>query len=432
MDKNINSIKNKKIKGEFTPPADKSISHRSIIFSAIANGNSHIYNLLTAKDCKKTLNAFRQLGIKIIQDKDKYIVEGKGLNNLEKSSDIIECGNSGTTMRLLSGLLAGQNNHYILDGDKSLRKRPMKRIINPLKLMNANIKGKNKDQNCPLQIFPSKLNGISYQLPVASAQLKSSILLANLYTNQETIIKEPNPSRDHTEILMDYLGFNIKLNDDKITFKSSQNFKIPNSQYTIPGDFSQAAYFITATLLIPDSELLIKNVNLNPTRTGFLTVARQMGGNIKTRNKQLLQGELRGDLLVKYSSLKGIKVNEKLIPKMIDEIPLIALLGIKAEGITEITSAEELRVKESDRLAVLKKAFNNLDLDINMFSDGFRVYGPQEIKNKTYLDPYLDHRMAMLFTLIAIISENGAVLKDSQCIENSFPNFFDKLHKLIV
>lgn len=431
MEKIINSIKNKKIKGEFNPPPDKSISHRSIIFAAIGNGNSHIYNLLTAKDCKKTLKAFKQLGIKIKKDKHKYIVKGNGLNGLGKTTEKIDCGNSGTTMRLLAGLLVGQNNNYVLDGDNSLRNRPMKRIITPLRKMNADINGENNDEYCPLQIFPSKLKGINYQLPVASAQVKSAILLANLYTNDETIIEEPKTSRDHTEILMDYLGFNIKKIDNKIIFNSSQEFEIPNSQYQIPGDFSQAAYFITAALLIPDSELLIKNVNLNPTRTGFLKVVKQMGGNIEIRKKQLQQGELRGDLLVRYSSLKGIKVNEELIPKMIDEIPLIALLGIKAEGTTEINSAEELRVKESDRLAVLRGAFDNLNLDINIYSDGFKVYGPQKIRKKAYLNPHLDHRMAMLFTLVALISENGAVLKDSQCIENSFPSFFKKLDEII-
>ena len=432
MDKKINSIKNKKIKGKFIPPPDKSISHRSIIFSAIGNGNSHIYNLLTAKDCKKTIDAFRQLGIKIKWDKNEHIVEGKGLDGLTKTTDIIDCGNSGTTIRLMTGLLAGQNNEYILDGDSSLRKRPMNRIISPLRKMGANIQGKNKDQYCPLQIFPSQLSGIKYKLPVASAQVKSSILLANLYTNQETVIKEPKPSRNHTEILMEYLGFNLNVKDNKISFKSKQNFKIPNSQYRIPGDFSQAAYFITAALLVPGSELFIKNVNLNPTRIGFLKVVEQMGGNIKIVNKSLQQGELQGDLLVKYSSLKGIKVNEDLIPQMIDEIPLIALLGIKAEGITEIYSAEELRVKESDRIAVLRKAFNKLNLEISTFQDGFSVYGPQEIKNKAYLDPHLDHRMAMLFTLLALISKNGAVLKDSQCINNSFPTYFEKLNEVIL
>lgn len=431
MDKNINSITNKKIKGEFIPPPDKSISHRSIIFASIGNGKSEIYNLLTAKDCKKTLKAFNQLGIEIKQYKDKYIVKGRGLKGLKKTTDIIDCGNSGTTMRLLAGLLAGQNKHFVLDGDNSLRKRPMNRIITPLKGMNADIKGKGNDEYCPIQIFPSNLSPINYKLPVASAQVKSSILLANLYTNQKSVIEEPNPSRDHTEILMEYLGFNISRNNNKIVFNSSRNFKIPTSQYKIPGDFSQAAYFITIALLIPDSELIIKNVNLNPTRTGFLKIVKQMGGNIEIRNKNFQQGELRGDLLVKSSSLNGVKVSEELIPKMIDEIPLIALLGLKAEGVTEVTAAEELRVKESDRLFVLKKAFDNLDLDIQIFLDGFKVSGPQKINNKAYLNPQLDHRMAMLFTLMALVSENGAVVKDYQCIENSFPGFFDKLNKII-
>lgn len=430
MDKKIKPIKNKKIRGKVNPPPDKSISHRSIIFAAIGHGRSTIHNLLSAEDCKKTLEAFKQLGIEIIKNGNKYIVKGKGLDGLEGTNTKIDCGNSGTTIRLLSGLLAGQNKYFVLDGDNSLRKRPMKRIITPLKKMNAEIKGENNGNYCPIQIDPAQLKAIDYTLPVASAQVKSAILLANLYTDQKTVIIEPKPSRDHTEILMKYLGLNINIKDNRITFNSSRDFNIPNSQYVIPGDFSQAAYFITAAMLIPESELLIKNVNLNPTRTGFLEVARKMGGDIEIIEKHIRQGEPRGDLLVKYSSLKGITIKEE-IPKMIDEIPLIALLGIKAKGVTQVHSAEELRAKESDRLFVLGKAFDNLNLDINIHLDGFKVQGQQKIKNKAYLDPHLDHRMAMLFSLFGLISEEGVIIKDHQCIKNSFPGFHKKLKKII-
>ncbi|MGM0445004.1 MAG: 3-phosphoshikimate 1-carboxyvinyltransferase [Bacillota bacterium] len=429
MLKEIKINKNNSLKGNIYLPADKSISHRSIIFASIGNGISRINNLLEAKDTKNTLDAFKNMGVDIKKDNNSYIVEGKGINGLKSSQDTIYCGNSGTTMRLLSGLISGAGIDITLDGDKSLRKRPMDRIIRPLKIMGAEITGQD-NLYCPLNIKPAKLNAIDYKLPVASAQVKSALLLANIYTGDKIKIEEPKISRNHTEVLMKQLGLDIEFGGKNIIF-DSRDIKIPNFKYNIPGDFSQAAFFITAALLVPNSEIVIKNVSLNSTRTGFLDVVKNMGANIEILDLQNINKEPVGNLLVKYSKLKGTKVSESLIPKMIDEIPLIAILALKAQGETEVRSADELRVKESDRLLVLNKAFKKLKLDYEIFKDGFKIKGPQIIENNSLINSFEDHRMAMAFSILALISKNGLKVDNIQSIDNSFPNFYKKLDELI-
>ncbi len=431
MVKNIKRRSNQKIKGELYPPPDKSITHRSIIFASIGEGSSRIYNPLEADDCLKTLRAFKGMGVQITKEDNFYLLKGNGLSGLTPPADKIDCGNSGTTMRLLSGLLAGQEGSFVLTGDQSLKNRPMKRILHPLRRMGADIKAQKEDNYAPLTIKGSKLSAINYKLPVASAQLKSALLLANLYTAGKMVLKEPKVSRDHTEIIMESLGLDIKRKDLKIEFNSTHNIKVPNNEYRIPGDFSQAAYFMTAALLIPGSELLIKSVNLNPTRTGFLQVIIEMGAEIEIANKKKVNGELIGDIVVKHSELEGVNVNEDFIPSMIDEIPLIAVLALKATGKTTIRSAEELRVKESDRLVVLKNAFDILNLDINTFEDGFEIKGPQKIEESGVLDPKMDHRMAMTLSVLGLIAKYGIGLQDTSCINNSFPRFFDKLDQIL-
>lgn len=430
MIKNIKINKYKKIIGKISIPADKSISHRSITFASIGNGRSEINNLLEARDTINTINAFKNLGIKITKENNKYIVGGKGIFGLNSPKNIINCGNSGTTMRLLAGLLTGSNIKVTLDGDKSLRKRPMDRIINPLIKMGANILG-NNNKYSPLKINPAQLKGINYKLPVASAQVKSALLLANIYSNDKIKLIEPKISRNHTELLMKNIGLNIGTNNDLEIIFNSTNIKIPSFEYNIPGDFSQAAYFITAALLIPNSELVIKDVNLNPTRTGFLEVIKDMGADIKILNHKNINGEKVGTLLVKYSNLVGIEIDKKLIAKMIDEIPLIAILALKAEGETKIKSASELRVKESDRLYVLKEAFKRLKLKYEFFNDGFKIKGPQVINGDLTINTYNDHRMAMTFSILSLITERGLTINKIECINNSFPNFFKKLNEVI-
>ncbi len=431
MIKNIKRAPNQKIKGEITPPPDKSISHRSIIFAAIGKGRSKINNLLEAKDCLNTLNAFEKMGISIKKTNETYIIEGNGLFGLKKPEQKLDCGNSGTTIRLLAGLLAGQNDEFVLDGDQSLRKRPMQRIIKPLSKMGADIITDRQNGFAPLKIKGKKLKAINYDLPIASAQLKSSLLLANLYTNEKMCLKEPEISRDHTEIIMKELGLDINTEGLNIEFKSSINSNIPANEYRVPGDFSQAAYFITAAILIPDSELMIKDVNLNSTRTGFLKVIKNMGANIKIFDKKYLNGEPTGNILIKSSTLKGITISKDLVPSMIDEIPLVAILALKAEGKTQIRGAHELRVKESDRINVLKKGFETLGLDIKVWKDGFAIKGPQVIDESGVLDSHLDHRMAMTFSILGLLAKYGIGLENHSCIDNSFPGFFDKLNKIL-
>ncbi|MCF8008851.1 MAG: 3-phosphoshikimate 1-carboxyvinyltransferase [Halanaerobiales bacterium] len=430
MNKTIEIKKKDSILGTYNPPPDKSISHRSIIFAAIGRGSSKIHNLLEADDCLKTVNAFKQIGIKINKVNRHYEVKGKGLFGLKPTNGVIDCGNSGTTLRLLSGLLSGQKNKYILDGDSSLQKRPMKRIISPLTMMGANIKSLRSNKRCPVLIKPAKLNSITYRMPIASAQVKSALLLANMYTDSTVKIIEKKPSRDHTEKIMKKLGFDIKIDNKIIKYKSNSSFLIPSSIYNIPGDFSQAAYFITLALLTEGSKLYIKNVNLNPTRTGFLQVVKEMGANIETVEIDK-KGEPTGDLLVSYSKLHGIKINEKLIPLMIDEIPLIAVLAIKAKGITEIKSAQELRYKESDRLQVLKDNFNKLGLKIDIYSDGFKVKGPQKVKKSNILDSNNDHRMAMTFSILASLFKNKKIyISNYKSVNISYPQFFNVLKEI--
>jgi len=430
MIKSIKLDKNKKIYGDISIPADKSISHRSIIFASIGDGLSIINNLLEAKDTKKTLNAFRSMGIKIKKKDNKFLVNGKGIYGLSSPQDIIYCGNSGTTMRLLAGLLTGSNLTVTLDGDESLKKRPMDRIIYPLNKMGADINGI-KEKYSPLKIKPAKLNGINYKLPIASAQVKSSLLLANIYTNDIIKLSEPKSSRNHTELLMKKLGLTIETKDNLEIIFNSNKIKIPNYEYHIPGDFSQAAYFITAALLIPNSEIVIRDVNLNHTRTGFLEVIKKMGANIEILNRKKSNGEEVGNLLVKHSDLIGININKEIIPRMIDEIPLIAILALKAKGETKINSASELRVKESDRLYVLKEAFKKLNLKFEVFEDGFKIRGPQKIKGNVEIDTFKDHRMAMTFSILSLITERGLKLIGAECISNSFPNFYKKINEVI-
>ena len=430
MIKTIKVNENIKVSGNISVPADKSISHRSIIFASIGEGRSVINNLLEAEDIKNTIHAFKSLGIKINKENNKYLVNGKGIYGLSSPKDIIYCGNSGTTMRLLAGLLTGCNITVNLDGDNSLKKRPMDRIINPLIKMGANITGKSNKYS-PLEIKPAKLKGINYDLPVASAQVKSSLLLANIYTNDKITLTEPNNSRNHTELLMQKLGLNIETKNNLEILFDSNNIKIPSIEYHIPGDFSQAAYFITAALLIPNSELVIKDVNLNPTRTGFLEVIKQMGANIEILDYDIINREKVGTIFVKYSNLNGIKIKKELIPKMIDEIPLIGILALKAEGITKISSASELRVKESDRLFVLEEAFKRLNLKYEFFNDGFKIKGSQKIIGNKTINSYNDHRMAMTFSILSLITEKGLKIKNVECINNSFPTFYKKLDQII-
>jgi len=416
--------KPKKVKGTIIPPPDKSITHRAIIFSSIAKGKSIIENPLISDDTKRTLNAFKSIGVKFKKIKDKIIVYSDG--NFKKPKNKIYCGNSGTTMRLLAGVLASRKFTSILYGDKSLNKRPMKRIIEPLSLMGAKIKAK-KNNYPPLRIIGSELNPINYTLPVASAQVKSSIILAALNTKGKTIIKEPIKSRDHTERILPLFNGKIKLLKNKIVVEGKQ--KLKSSNIYVPSDFSSASFFIALGLIFPGAEILIKNVGINPTRTGFLKKVKNMGAKIEIINKRN-HIEPVADIKVRYSKLKSINITKKDIPLLIDEIPLIAVLATQAEGITKITGAEELRVKESDRISAVVKNLKELGSNIKELPDGMIIKGRTHLKGNKKLDSFKDHRIAMAFAILSTIIKGKIIVKNFDCVKISYPNFLEDLYKL--
>ena len=350
MDKKVSKING--LKGSIIIPADKSISHRAVMFSSLAKGKSVIKNFSNGQDPLSTLKLFQKLGVNAQYKDSDLIIDSTG--KLSSPNDVLDCGNSGTTMRLVSGILAGQNFNSVLTGDESLSKRPMKRIIEPLTLMGAKIES--NDYKSPLKIYGTNLQGIDYTSKIASAQVKSSILLAGLFADGETSVTEPYLSRNHTELMLSFMGANIKSDGLKTTVKKSV---LEPKTIEIVGDISSAAFFIVAALIVPNSEIIIKNVGLNPTRTGIIDVVKMMGGNIEILDKRTVSNELVGDIKVSYSNLKACKISGDIIPKIIDEIPVIAVLATQADGTTVITGAEDLRNKESDRLSAISNELKN-------------------------------------------------------------------------
>jgi 3-phosphoshikimate 1-carboxyvinyltransferase len=420
-----------KISGEIRVPGDKSISHRSLILASIAAGESKIEGLLEAEDCLSTMGIMRDLGIKITKGgAGKYTVQGKGLDGLEEADDVLDCGNSGTSMRLLAGLLASQDFYSVLTGDHSLRKRPMQRIIGPLSKMGAKIWSR-RDGLAPLSIKGQQLEAMEYKLPVASAQLKSSILLAALKTEAETVIIEPAVSRDHTERMLKGAGIDLEILEDRIILKQAAERKLNPFEINVPGDISSAAFFIAAGLLAAEGELLIKNVGINQTRSGFLEVVEAMNGKIELLNKRDQGGEPTADILVKPSDLKGTEVSGEVIPRLIDEIPIISVLAVFAEGKTVIKDAEELRVKETDRIKAVVTEFERLGIEITENEDGMEISGPQPVEGGIEVESYHDHRIAMSLAVLALNSKRGITINGSEIIATSFPNFKELLKEVI-
>ncbi len=421
----------KKISGEIKVPGDKSISHRSLILSSIAEGESKIEGLLEAEDCLSTMGIMRDLGIKIEKKaKGEYTVKGKGLFGLEEADNVLDCGNSGTSMRLLAGLLASQDFYSVLTGDHSLRKRPMQRIIGPLSKMGATIWSR-RDGLAPLSIKGQKLSSMEYKLPVASAQLKSSILLASLKTKSETVIIEPAVSRDHTERMLKGAGIDLEIEEDRIILKEASKRKLRPFEIKVPGDISSAAFFIAAGLLAESGELLIKNVGINQTRSGFLDVVEAMNGNIELLNQKDQGGEPTADILVKASKLKGCEVSGEIIPRLIDEIPIISVMAVMAEGKTTIKDAEELRVKETDRIKAVVNEFEKLGIEITENKDGMEIVGIQTVEGGIEVDSYHDHRIAMSLAVLALNTKKGIAINGSEIIATSFPNFKELLLEVI-
>ena len=413
------------VKGTLLLPGDKSISHRAVMLSAIAEGESEIYNCLLSEDVKSTINAFRNLGIKIDVEDEKIIVWGNGFGGLTEPEGDLNLGNSGTTTRLIAGILAAQKFSTTIVGDESLSSRPMKRIITPLRQMGANISGNN---NClPLIIKPTDyLRPIHYELPIASAQVKSCILLAGLYLDEETVVVESVETRNHTEKM---LGLKVvEENNVKLIYSSLDYYPVA-AEYHVPSDISTASFFMVLASLLKDSEIIIKNVSLNETRTGIISVMEAMGANIEAENVTELNGELRGDLIVKSSELTNVEFDEEIIPNIIDEIPILAIAGVFANGNFEISGIKELRTKESDRINSMCRNFEKLGLNVEEFEDGFSVKG--NIKNKSVIfDSYGDHRIAMSFAILSSIFEGNFSIENFDCVAVSNPNFLNQLESI--
>jgi 3-phosphoshikimate 1-carboxyvinyltransferase len=425
----ISISKKAPLRGEIFTPSDKSISHRAIIFAALANGDSVIKNFLRAEDPLRTLQAFRQMGIEIEEDTSngEVIIHGNGLDGLRESRGIIDCGNSGTTMRLLSGVLAGQTFTSELTGDKYLLRRPMQRVIKPLTEMGAQISSENNGYP-PLKIKGGGLKPINYISPVASAQVKSAILLAGLYCDGITTITEPEKSRDHTERMLKASGVDIEVNGLEVGVRGRALLK--PMDITVPGDFSSASFFMVAGSIITDSEILIKNVGVNPTRTGLMDILKMMGADIKFQNMREVSGEPVADILVKHSPLKGIDVGGELILRAIDEFPILCVAAAKAEGRTKITGAGELRVKESDRIASMASELGKMGVLVEELEDGLVIEETEKL-NAAIIQSHGDHRIAMAMLIAGLTADGETRVEDTDCVNTSFPGFTEMLKGLM-
>ncbi|WP_195237187.1 3-phosphoshikimate 1-carboxyvinyltransferase [Romboutsia sp. 1001285H_161024_C4] len=418
------------LRGSFELIGDKSISHRAIMFSSISKGHNKISNFLMGQDCLSTISCFKKMGVDIDIKGNEVFVKGNGLYGLKPPKDLLDVGNSGTTIRLLSGILAGNNFDATLIGDESIGKRPMKRVTDPLRMMGCKIEGKDDANYTPIKIYGGNLKGIDYNMPVASAQVKSALILASLYADSKSIIREKVKSRNHTEVMLKSFGADIDVNDLDITINPVK--ELFNQDIYVPGDISSAAFIIVGALITKGSEVLIKNVGLNKTRTGIIDVVKNMNGNIEIINQRFVGGELVGDLLVKYSKdLNATTIDKTIIPRLIDEIPVIAVLATQAEGTTIIKDAKELKVKESNRI---KSVVDNLKLmgaDIEELEDGMVIKGKTKL-NGASITTFKDHRIAMAFSIANLICDTDIVLDDKECIDISFPGYFDLLKKLSI
>ena len=422
------------LKGEVTIPGDKSISHRSIMLGSIALGTTEITHFLEGADCLSTIDCFRKMGVEIERKPSSILVHGKGLRGLTAPASTLNVGNSGTTTRLISGILSGQNFATTLSGDDSLNSRPMKRIMTPLNTMGAHIRSLNDNGCAPLHIRPGALHGIHYQSPVASAQVKSAVLLAGLYADSPTSVTEPALSRNHTELMLQGFGAYVATDlhtDGTATAHVEPCKELYGPQICVPGDISSAAYFIAAALLVPGSELLVKNVGTNFTRAGFLKVCKAMGADIETVSQTIEGGESRADLLVRYSHLKGTVIEGDIIPTLIDEIPMIAIMAAFADGQTVIRDAAELKVKETNRIDTVTAGLKAMGAVITPTDDGMIIEGTGHL-NGASIQSYLDHRIAMAFSVAGLASDGETQIVDSQCVDVSYPEFYATLNSVSI
>lgn len=425
MTQNFNRIS--EVKGELNLPGDKSISHRAVMFACLADGVSEIQNLSDSEDVKSTIKCFEQLGCSFSERNGKLIVKGKGFKNFSQPPKELDAGNSGTTARLITGILSAQSFTSTVIGDESLSKRPMGRIIEPLRKMGAKIES-STGNTLPLHIYPSTgLKAIEYSLPVSSAQVKSAVLLAGLHLDDETKVIETTPSRNHTENLL-----NLKVDKGEngtVIYSSSEKYPLPRN-YFVPSDISSAAFFIVLALLAEKSELMLKNILLNETRSGILEILKKMGGNILVENIRESNKEKYGDIFVRNSRLNNIEISKEIIPNIIDEIPILSLAGLFAEGEFKIRECKELRYKESDRIKALCENYKKLGVNVIEYDDGFELSGTPSI-TKPVFDSFGDHRIAMTFSVASMLLSNGGLVENFECVKISNPGFINQLRKVV-
>jgi len=417
-----------RLSGSITIPGDKSVSHRSIMLGSLAKGTTTVHGFLHGEDNHATLNAFRAMGIAIEErEGGVLVIEGKGLDGLQEPGDVLDCGNSGTTMRLMTGLLAGQRFFSVLTGDKYLRRRPMKRVVGPLAAMGARIWGRDGGERAPLAIQGGGLTATSYTSPIASAQVKSALLLAGLYADGETTVTEPHLSRDHSERMLRYFGAEVRSFDGAVTLVGRP--QLTGREVFVPGDISSAAFFLVAGLIVPDSELLICNVGVNPTRSGIIDILQAMGGRIELTNCRERSGEPVADLLVRSSVLKGIEIGGEVVPRAIDEFPVVAVAAACAHGTTTIRDAAELRVKETDRIAAICTELGKLGARLEPREDGMVIEGGAPLRGAE-AESHGDHRIAMSLAVAALCADGEVSIADTGCTATSFPNFWELLEQV--
>ena len=416
--------KARRLSGELTIPGDKSISHRSIMFGSIAEGLTEVRGFLQGADCLSTISCFTKMGIPIENKGETVLIHGRGLT---APKEILDCGNSGTTTRLICGILAAQDFDVTLTGDESICRRPMKRIMEPLSMMGAKIRSIHCNDCAPLAITGCRIHGIHYQSPVASAQVKSAVLLAGLYAEGETRVTESYISRNHSELMLSAFGADIRTENTTAVLRPGNALK--GLCITVPGDISSAAFFIAAALIVPNSEVLIRNVGINPTRDGILHVCRQMNGNISILNRKNESGEPTADLLVRSSALQGTVIEGSIIPTLIDELPMLAAMACYAKGTTVIRDAAELKVKESNRITVMAENLRAMGADVTETEDGMIIHGGRPLHGAV-IDSKKDHRIAMTFAVTALAAEGETEILDADCVNISYPGFYSDLARL--
>ncbi len=419
----------KGIRGEIAVPGDKSISHRSIMLGSISRGETTVRGFLRGEDNIATLNAFRAMGVAIDDDGETLRIAGKGLRGLSEPTDVIDCGNSGTSMRLLTGLLAPQRFYSVLSGDQYLRRRPMRRVLEPLARMGACLYGREGGEKAPLAIIGRDLAGISYASPVASAQVKSALMLAGLYADGETRISEPHLSRDHSERMFRHFGADVETGPGGVVVRSGR--ELEGRDIVVPGDISSAAFFMVAALIVPGSELLIRGVGVNPTRTGIIDILTAMGGSIELLDQREVSGEPVADILVRSSRLKGIEIAGEVVTRAIDEFPVICVAAANAEGRTVVREARELRVKETDRIAAMATNLRAVGVAVTETEDGMDIDGVEQVAAGA-VESFGDHRIAMSMLVAGLSAAGEIAVSDTECVATSFPTFFSILETVAV